>query len=300
MYRNIFTLYSSNFDGLQVYSRSGSVIGINAPVINADGSIRVVEVAIPTDEPVIFTGRFFETVKGDICYQIQYGSAKAYGYVFQDQLNQFTQDVNDNPEARKVVNVLNELIENNKIILENNLLCSRIISVAQKRELTIPQTFRKQLFELQARLTERNQQMKKSGHLSKYDEAISPDFSVYNQYLIDFMKSPGIGIVITSSVAIIVAFVLSAASFAAAYGLFKILNRESKIDFQYSNDLTAKLIKYLPRDVYDEVMKENEANHKAAKRAIDQASGKGTLNTIKYLAVGYLGFFLIDKYLIKK
>lgn len=300
MYENIFNLISSKFQSLTVYARSGAVVGMNYPELS-DGGYRIVETSLQAGTPVQFTGRFFETVKGEICFQVRYGyNLSSYGYLFEDQFSNFTNEQSDHTEGEKVNSIIKELVANNQQILENNLLCARIFEICRDRGVVLPVSLRKDLYILQSRLSDRNEKIKTSGYLQDYTESVSPNLSVYNDKLISFMQNPGIGLVISGTVAIVVSVVLMAGSFTAAYLLFKNLHSESKVDFTYSNDLTAKLVKFLPRDTYTQLMAENAANAKLAQKAIDQASGKGTFNTIKYLAVGYLGFFLIDKFFIKK
>lgn len=298
MYENIFTYYSKNFDGLTVYSLSGASIGSEHPTL-VEGGYASVTQSIPAGTKIVFTGRFFETQKGDICYQILYytQSGSYYGYVWGEDLNGFTKDIPGTSEENKTTNIINELIGNNKIIVENNLLCARIFEYCKERGVVLPVKDRQTLYNLQARLIQRDQKIKSSGYVQNYEEGVSPDFSIYNQSLINFMNNPGIGIVISGTVAIIISIVLVAGTFAAAYALFKTLHAESVVDYKYSADLTAKLVKLLPPEVYQQLMSENEANAKAAQKAIDAASGKSTLNTIKYLAVGFAGFYLVDKFL---
>lgn len=300
MYQDIFTQYSANFAGLVVYAKSNSIIGLDSPTSTGDGRWRVVEATIPTREKVIFTGRYFVTANNTTCYQIRYGNSLSYGYVFEDQLYQFSREISTDPALKKVQDVVDSLIVNNQQILENNLLCARAIELCRERGIVLPVRLRQNLFNLQSRLALRNEKLKNSGYLESYNESVSPQFSLYNQSLIRFMNDPGIGVVITGTVAIVISVVIAVLSAVAAYTLFKSLHAESKTDFKYSDDLTAELLKYLPPETFHKLVNENEANAKAAQRAIDQASGKGTLNTIKYLAIGYLGFFLIDKYFTKK
>lgn len=299
MYENIFNQISLKFQSLTVYARSGAVVGMNYPELS-EGKYRIVETSLQAGTPVQFTGRFFETIKGEICFQVRFGyNLSSYGYLFEDQFSYFTNDQNP-VEAEKVNSIIKELVANNQQILENNLFCARIFEICRDRGIVLPVSLRKDLYILQTRLLLRNEKIKTSGYLQDYTESVSPNLSIYNDKLISFMQNPGVGIVISGTVAIVVSVVLMAGSFAGAYLLFKNLHSESKVDFTYSNDLTAKLIKFLPRDTYNQLMSENAANAKLAQKAIDQASGKGTFNTIKYLAVGYLGFFLIDKFFIKK
>ncbi len=298
MYENIFNLYSKNFDGLTVYSLSGASIGIDHPTL-VEGGYASVTQSIPVGTKIVFTGRLFETQKGEICYQILYynQSGSYYGYVWGNELAKFSKDIPESSEGVKTQNLVNQLIANNQMIFENNLLCARIFEYCKERGVVLPVKDRQTLYNLQARLIQRDQKIKSSGYVQNYEEGVSPDFSVYNDSLIRFMSSPGIGIVITGTVAIIISIVLIAGTFAAAYALFKSLHAESAVDYSYSAELTAKLVKLLPPDVYNQLMAENEANAKAAQKAINAASGKSTLNTIKYLVVGFAGFYLVDKFL---
>jgi len=301
MYENIFNQISSKFSGLTVYALKGAVVGINFPELTTNNQYRVVTTPVQAGTPVQFTGRFFETVNGEICFQVRVGyNLNSYGYLFEDQFSYFNNEPGATTDSEQAKNILNELITNNQFILENNLLCARMFEICRERGVVLPVSLRKDLYILQSRLSARNEKIKSSGFLQDFQESVSPNFSLYNQHLINFMQNPGIGFVISGTVAVIVSVVLMAGSFTAAYLLFKNLHSESKVDFQYSNDLTAQLVKYLPRETYIQLMAENEANAKAARKAIDLASGKGTFNTIKYLAVGYLGFFLIDKFFMKK
>lgn len=299
MYENIFTQYSKNFDGLTVYSLSGASVGINHPTLRDDGKYASVTQSIPFGVKIIFTGRYLQSQSGYFCYQIiYYTSGGSYnGYIWNDEFSKFTKDIPETSENVKTQNIINSLITNNQMIVENNLLCARIFEYCKQRGVVLPVKDRQTLYNLQARLIQRDQKIKSSGYVLNYEEGVSPEFSVYNQSLINFMNNPGIGIVISGTVAIIISIVLIAGTFAAAYALFKSLHAESVVDYKYSADLTAKLVKLLPPDVYKQLMSENEANLKAAQKAIDAASGKSIFTTLKYFAVGFAGFYLVDKFL---
>ncbi|OJV39630.1 MAG: hypothetical protein BGO29_04590 [Bacteroidales bacterium 36-12] len=283
------------------------VIGMNYPEPTRDGKFRIVSVTVSKNSKLLMTGRYYPISEDRVIVQVKYGfnlsspslEPNQWGYIFSEDLKEFslTAPTDSNSDAIKAENLIKEIISYNQQILENNLLCARILDYAKQRGIVIPIKSRQTLYNLQYRLSQRDQKLKESGYLQKYEEGSSPDFSVYNKHLIDFLNNPGIGIVISGTIAIIISVVLVAGTFAAAYALFKSLHAESKADFTYSADLTAKLVKLLPPDVYQELMKENEANQKLANKAIDQASGKTTLNTVKYLAVGFAGFYFIDKYL---
>lgn len=291
MYEEIFNLYSSNFANKFLWALSGANVGQEYPKKNDDGKYLSVTFDIPTGTKIQLTGSFLETSSGNLCFQAIifdfYGST-IYGYVWEKDLNFFTTSAPiDNDTVLKVKNTVAEMIEHNKGILENNLFCARGLQIMSEQGAAMPIGFRTKLYNLQARLINRNIKLKQSGYVSDIQEATSPNFSIYNQGLVDFMNNPGIGFVISTTAAIIITCVIIAATAVSAWALFKTLHAESKSDFQLSNELTADLIKYLPPEVYQQLLKENAANAAKAQQAIDSASGKQWINIIKYGAIGF-------------
>lgn len=294
MYENIFSKYDANWAGKKLRPKQTVEIGLDAPELRPDGKYAVVTATINVDVIAITTGRYLTFGDGSIGFQIQYNGS--YGYIFSDTLDQWA-IVADNGTARSAQSEFDQLIANNKRILENNLLCVAAIDMCEKTGVALPAKFRADVVKINNRLSNRNEQIKNSGVVSDMVTASSPDMSVYNQKLIDFIANPGIGIVISGTVALIVSGIILLTGAAIAYALFKKLNAESKVDMSYSDELTAELMRFLPPKVYEQLMKENAANEKKATEAINNASGKSFLTTAKYLAVGFLGFWAIDKFL---
>lgn len=303
MYEEIFSFKTAKFDGLKAVNLTGAYIGLNYPVIDNDTNLyrNFLNYDLSKNTIIQFTGRCFVSILTDeICYQIIYDGTK-YGYVWQYDLKDWSTDIAiDNTVSTKAQNYLNELIVYNQQILENNLLCARGLELATETGVALPVEFRKQLYSLQSRLSTRNTKIKESGYVEDVEERTSPNFSLYNQSIINFMGNPGIGFVVTTTVAIIVICVIIAASAGIAWTLFKSMHTESKVDFSYSNDLLAELAKYLPPETFKKLMAENAANKKKADDAIAASSTGGVLSTLKYLAIGYLGFTVIDKFLQKR
>lgn len=305
MYENIFDIYAQGYDGLAIYALNGAQIGINVPTLKDSGKWASVYVSVPTGTRAVFTGRSFESASGNFCFQVKYlyKSSEQWGYIWQDEFPNFTNVPANNGEKKEseVKIILDELIFNNKTILENNLLCARIFEYTRERGIVLPNQYRADLLALHSRLIARNDKMKYNKYVQSYQESDSLDFSRYNDVLKKYLNSGGsIGLVITSTVAIVASIIILAGTFAAAYALFKSLHSESKIDYKYSNDLTAKLIKLLPKDTYEQLMRENAANVKQANKAIANARGGGMMNTLKYVAVGLLSFYAIDKFLFNR
>jgi len=284
MYENIFNLYNADLANVKIRSNQSVEIGTDAPTLLASGKYGTVTQTLDINVTATLTGRYVAFNDGTLGYQIIFNNQ--YGYMFSNTMYQWSKVV-DNSLVSKAQSVVAEMIENNKAILENNLLCARGLQIMTENGAAMPTGFRTNLYNLQARLINRNIKLKQSGYVSDVQEATSPNFSIYNQGLVDFMNNPGIGFVISTTAAIIITCVIIAATAAAAWTLFKTMHAESKSDFKLSSELTADLIKYLPPEVYQQLVKENAANAAKAQDAIDKASGKQWINIIKYGAIGY-------------
>lgn len=284
MYEDIFKKYDAKWAGQKLQSKQAVEIGLDAPVLQQSGKYSVVSATVGVNIIVTLTGRYLTFTDGSLGMQIMYNGQ--YGYIFSDTLDQWAK-IADNSYVSKTQSIVSEMIDNHKIILENNLLCARALEVMAEKGTALPISFRQRLYALQTRLMDRNVKMKQSGYITDIEEGTSPNFSVYNQSIVNFMNNPGIGFAISTTAAIIITCIIVAATAAAAWAIFKTMHAESKVDFKYSNDLTADLIKYLPAQVYEQLMRENAANAAKANAAIKAASGKQLINTIKYAALGF-------------
>jgi predicted PurR-regulated permease PerM len=104
---------------------------------------------------------------------------------------------------------------------------------------------------------------------------------------------PQIGAVSTTF-AVIASVVIVSLLVLVAILLYQKYNPPSKVDFVYTNDLQADLVKYLPKDVYNRLMKENKQFQTAANSAIQNTAGLGTIKTIGYVA-GAIALLFIGK-----
>ena len=298
MYENIFNIDVSQLAGQKLVSNSRVEIGVGAPTLFENGKYGTSTITMEAKVVVTLTGRAVQFSDGTFGYQMIYNDDN-YGYIFSDQAGLWNKygGTGNGESFERAKTELEMLLNYQKKILENNLLCARALEVTNNNTAVLPVAFRKQLFALQMRLALRNDALKESGYLEEITESESPTFSVYNDSLNNFMQNPSIGIVISTTTAIIVAAVIVVVSSVASYILFKKLHREAKTDFKYSNDLTAQLIKYLPEKVYAQLMKENAANAKQANEAIEAASGNTVVKMAKYAGVAFLGFWAVDKFL---
>jgi hypothetical protein len=300
MYENIFTLTSPDAVNVTLYALPGASVGIGAPTDdNGDGIWNSVEQNVNQNTKIVLTGRFFQSAKGNICYQMTLNGQ--LGYIWDTELN--TWSTTQNSSTGDAQNFLNELISYDQAILENNLLCARIFNYCKTNGIALPTDAHSQLYNLQSRLTVRDQKIIESGYVdvNTVQTGSSPNFSVYNQHLIDFMNNPGVGKigVIPIIVYVVVSAIVLAATSYIAINVYKSMHAEAKADFNYSNDLTAQLVKFLPTETYKQLMAENAANAQKAQDAINAASGGGLMNTLKYAAIGLGVFWVFDRFIAK-
>ena len=108
-------------------------------------------------------------------------------------------------------------------------------------------------------------------------------------------KVDGIGI-IPIVVIIIIAVVVTAGAVVAVYEYFRPDYEDSKSDFTLSSDLEEKLKKYLPTEVYDQLMTEGEKEVDDAYNAgKSKQKFKDFWNMAKWPVIAFGSFFLIDK-----
>lgn len=290
MYENIFTLIVKGV-GEKLYAIRTAEIGLNAPEPAGNGKYKIVSVNFKAGTTVLLTGRAIEFGDGKIAFQIRYGD-KGWGYILEENMNDWRyHSLVNHSETDSVQKAVNEILKNNQHILENNLLCARMISLYDKKGIAVPKEHRQLLYNLQARLQNRNTEIKKQA--TEVQEAQSPNFNGYGTDLQNFMQNPKIGLIISTTLAIVIIAVLVILTGTTAYLLFDKFRSESKQDIKYSDELTLELKKYLPADVYNQLIKENKANADQFNKIIDKASGKGMLKTAGYAAAGVLGFMFL-------
>lgn len=291
---SIYTKTASNLAGKFLFALPGASIGIGVPTdSNNDGVWNSVEQTVSPNSKITLTGNYFESAKGDICYECTFNGQAAYFWSSESN-NWSVTAIQSNGTIVQAQNYLNELIGYNKNILENNLMCARILNFCSENGIALPSVARQNLYTLQNRLVARNQKIKATA--TSIDESESPSFGVYNDELVRFMNEPGIGVLPLVYVIVIAAIALAATA-TSAIMIYKALHAEAKADFSYSNDLTAQLIKFLPSEVYQQLMDENAANQEKAQKAIDAASGKSLFNTIKTIGIGVGAIWLFDKFM---
>lgn len=188
---------------------------------------------------------------------------------------------------------INKLIQNNQIIFENNLLMARfanVLSISEKNT----------LYSLQKRLEQRDNMLREADVFTQMQEAKIMGYSNYENYLNNFMSSynSGVGLVISTTTAIIVGAVIVASLSTAAYFAFKAAYEESVQDVKLSKKLLQTLAKY---NISEEDMAIIEQETQGiVTKAVFMQKIKTTLGNYKNIillgALGYIGYELYNRY----
>ena len=182
---------------------------------------------------------------------------------------------------------VNKLIENNKQILMNNLLCARFASHLSAEEKQL-------LYDLEARLYDRNQHLVTDGFVTSRSDSEAYGYGELSQYLKDFMRN-GVGLVI-SSTAIVISCVVVASLATAAYFAYKYYYEQSARDVKYSDKLTKTLLSKLTQEEYNQLMAET-------KGIVTKASIRARLGSVwdiaKLAALAFGAYTLYQLFTIK-
>ena len=223
-------IYDLRSDGL--FAGTGATLGDGSEVVTATGWVATSRSGKPMLQLV--NGQYITTYDGWVATEqmgVKYSASMAQKYV-------------------------DQVIRNNKRILENNLVCARFAY-----KLTASQ--RATLYNLQARLNSRNEQMLYGGAVKTETTAAPAGYAELQTYLDDVM-SQGIGSV---TVAIVVTAIVIASLSTAAYFCYKYLAAESEKDVKFSDELTKTLTKKLTPEEYEQLMNETKGLVTRAKLA---------------------------------
>lgn len=297
MFEDFYTM-SVDGKGSKLMALRTTAVGMEKPqTIYGNGTYHGVEFGVNAGTIATLTGRAKWLADGRYLLQVSY--LNSWGYIDNKYMSDWRYvNLINTSETYSAQNSLNELIKNNMHILENNLACARIIDELKRDGRLIPSQHKQKLYDLHYRLLNRDQELKKSNAITEFKEGTSPTLGRYGQQLYDFMTNPRIGeIVITTTVAVITIATIIVFVGATTWLLINRMNKESRVDFKYSDELLADLIKYLPPEVRNKLFAENKGFEETANNAIISAgrSGSltGTLKTIGYAVAGLLLFPII-------
>ena len=211
--------FKDNFAGLKVRSNT------NGAVIQKTGYGFSVEVGTV----VTLTG----WIDGSQYYIVEYP-----GYFINIENWTVTGTIKPKTQAQ-AQSLINGLLKNNQYIFENNLLLARY---ANRLNLSEKNT----LYGLQKRLEQRDNMLREADVFSQMQEARIMGYSNYESYLTQFMSShnTGVGLVISTTTAIIVAVTVIGSLSTAAYFAFKAAYEESKQDVELSRKMLQIFEKY--------------------------------------------------------
>ncbi len=221
---------------------------------------------------VALTGYYVTSKAGNVGYQTTSGD-----YII---LNEGWEQVGVVPIAKysqsQAQALVNKIIKNNKIILQNNLLCARYAS-----KLTEAQ--QSQVRELQRRLQARNSALQAGQLTTNVQTSYPAGYAELSAYLDALMAGETIGI--ATWAVIVIACTIIAATATAAYFAYKAYADESEKDVKFSKELTAILTSKLTEEEYQQLLQETKGI--VTKARIKQSiSSYGKAITIAGLIIG--------------
>ncbi len=188
--------------------------------------------------------------------------------------------------------LLNNLMSNEQNILEENLVCARLISYLDAKGVTVTSAQRQQLYDLQTRLQAREADILQAPGLSQFQYSQPAGFSNFSSDLQNFMSNPGIGIA-PILLAIIISSVITAVFAFLLYEYLKPTYAESKADLKVSADL-AKALSTLDPETKQKVITDLNGQVDAAYvQGKMDGSGGSILSTLKSGALILGGIFLL-------
>lgn len=187
---------------------------------------------------------------------------------------------------------VDKIIRNNQIIISNNILCARFAS-------KLNATQKGELYDLQKRLQVRNASLIEDGFCEGLTKNYPKGYVYLQNYLDEFMKygGAGVGIVVSTTVAIIATAVVIGSLATAAYFAYKYMAEESEQDVKFSKELTKSLVEKLTPEEYEQLRQETAG-------LITKSKIKASLGTyaniLKWAVAGAAGYFLFKTLKNKK
>lgn len=281
--------FNSKYAGQYYQMQGGEVY-----TLRGDGRFAYAGASIENVIAVQLTGYYLIGANGQAMYQ-----TTTDGWI---ELSSGWQNTGYSPirqyTAKDAEYYVNEVIKNNARILENNLLCAAFANKLTEDEQTT-------LYLLQTRLQSRNQRILDDGLCTDIKVSTPPGYSLLENSLSSFMNAyatgapitGGIGLVVSTTVVIVVSCVVVASLATAAYFAYKAFAAESKKDVQYSDELTKTLLNKLTPEEYSQL--KNETQGIVTKTRISSRFG-GAFGLIKWVAVIAGGLIAYKYYKDKK
>ena len=191
--------------------------------------------------------------------------------------------------------LIGKLLKNNQYIFENNLLLSRFANKLSYNE-------KVRLYNLQKRLENRDNMLRESDVFSQMQESRIMGYSNFqdslNSFMGSFNPSQSVGLVVSTTWAIITAVVVIGSLSTAAYFAFKDLYEESVQDVKLSREMLKIFEKYNMTE--EDIATIQQETQGIVTKAVLMEKIRTTFGNIKnillYGALGYVGYQLYKKY----
>lgn len=297
MYENKFPNYDPNSKGLAVIAlANGANVFAAYPgfgygvTVKANSRVGFLTGRWVKENDINYVQIAFESVLKD-----DEGETFMYGCV--DALEYRTANMGTSTGATSMINAL---IENNKVILENNLLCAGMLSYMETNKIDVPIAAKKNIYALQTRLMVRNEKILSSSFIDTKKTAAPVGFSKYGNSLNTLMQTDNAVGIVPIVIYLVVSVVFTLLVSAILYLIFKPDYTDSKADLKVSEDLTKALATLSPEARTAVLADLNGQVDEAYVKGKLDGSGMGMLKTAGLFAAGVLGFVVIDKFISKR
>lgn len=205
-----------------------------------------------------------------------------YWAVINEQNPDFVGNGKDTKTSAQAQNLVNNLLKTNMRILENNLFCARFsqyLSATEKQNVAI----------LQHNLEVRNAAIMDTDVFSALEQSSPEGYSELQPYLDQLCSQNKIGVVVTTTVALIVTAIVVASLSTAAYYAFSYYAEQATKDLKYSDKLTKTLTEKLTEEEYEQLMTETKG---LVSKAAITSKLSGSFSWLKYLAYGAAAYLI--------
>lgn len=237
-----------------------------------------------TYQTIVLTGWYLSRSSGNFC---QTTGGEYYEFNSAEVEKNYLGETSIYATPSQAQSYVNGIIECNKTILENNLLCARYASKFTGSQ-------RADIWNLQNRLELRNNALLRDGLCKNQVQSYPQGYNKLNAYLVAFMDDPKISGVGAVTLTIVAAAVVVASLGTAAYFAYRYYYEEALKDVKFSNELTAVLKSKLTDEEYAALEKETAG---MITKATIAAKAGTTFGWLKYIAFGGLVAFGVYKFL---
>ena len=247
-------------------------------------NVSVSENGKATYQQIVLTGWYLSRSTGQFC---QTTGGEYYQFNSAEVEKNYLGETSIYATPSQAQAYVNGIIEANKTILENNLLCARFADKFTKSQ-------RADLWNLQTALEIRNQALLRDGLCKNQVQSYPQGYNRLNAYLVAFMDEPKMSGIGSVTLTIVAAAVVIASLGTAAFFAYRYYYEEALKDVKFSNELTAVLKSKLTDEEYAQLEKETAG---MITKATITAKAGTTFGWLKYIAFGGLVAFGVYQFL---